>query len=80
MKKYHKIIQKLETMADIQLQIQNIIKLADTENNQLVDIETTLLQTKETYKTQISGDIYSIFKEQRKIIHRDMKLIIFKFY
>ena len=35
-KKYHKKIQGLETIADIQLQTQNIIKL--------VNIETTLLQ------------------------------------
>ena len=42
-KKYHKIIQELEIIADIQLQPQNIIKLANTANNQLVDIKTTLL-------------------------------------
>lgn len=60
MKKYHKIIQGLETIADIQLQLQNIIKLADTKNNQLVDIETTLLQASKHYKIQIGEDIYSI--------------------
>ena len=60
MKKYHKIIQGLETIADIQLQLQNIIKLADTKNNQLVDIETTLLQASKYYKIQIGEDIYSI--------------------
>jgi len=32
-KKYHKIIQGLETIADIQLQLQNIVKLADAANN-----------------------------------------------
>ena len=42
-------------------------------NNQLVDIEITLLQTEEIYKTQIGGDIYSISEELRKIIHGDMK-------
>ncbi len=45
-------------MAIIQLQVQNIVKLANTENNQLANIETTLLQTEENYKTQIEGDIY----------------------
>jgi len=60
-------------MVDIQLQIQNIIKLADAINNQLADIETTLLQIEETHKTQISGDIYSISEELRNIIHRDME-------
>jgi len=42
-RKYHKIIQELETMANIQLQIQNLIKLVDVANNQLVDIKITLL-------------------------------------
>ena len=63
MKKYHKIIQGPETMADIQLQLQNIIKLSDIANNQLVDIETTLLQTSKNYKAQVGRDIYSVSKE-----------------
>ena len=42
-------------------------------NNQLADIETTLLQTGEIHKTQIGGDIYSISEELRNIIHGDMK-------
>ena len=42
-KKYYKIIQRLKTIADIQLQIQDIIKQANVVNNQLVDIETILL-------------------------------------
>ena len=72
-KKYYKIIWGLETIADIQLQIQNIIKLADTANNQLANIETTLLQTEEIYKTQIGRDIYSISKKLRNIIYKDIK-------
>jgi len=36
-------------MADLQLQIQNLIRLADIANNQLADIETVLLQTGETH-------------------------------
>lgn len=47
-RKYYKIIQRLETIANIQLQIQNLVKLADIANNQLADIETILLQTRET--------------------------------
>jgi len=60
-------------MADIQLQIQNLVKLVDAANNQLADIITILLQTKETYRTQIGGDIYNIFKELRNVIHRDIE-------
>jgi len=50
-------------MADLQLQIQNFIKLANTANIKLTAIETTLLQASDTYKIQIGRDIYSIFKE-----------------
>ena len=32
MKKYHKIIREIETMANIQLQLQNIVKLAEVAN------------------------------------------------
>ena len=42
-KKYHKIIRGIETMVDIQLQLQNIIKLAEVANTQLAKIETTIL-------------------------------------
>jgi len=37
-------------MADIQLQIQYIFKLIYIVNNQLVNIETRLLQTRETHR------------------------------
>ena len=60
-------------MANIQLQIQNIVKLADVVNNQLADIKTTLLQIKEMYKIQIGEDNYSILEELRNIIHGDME-------
>ena len=53
MKKYHKIIQGNETMADIQLQLQNIIKLAKVANMQLAEIKITILQASEVYRTQI---------------------------
>jgi len=47
--------------------------LAGTENNQLANIETILLQTEESHKIQIEGDIYSILKELRKIVHGDIE-------
>ena len=56
-KKYHHIIQGSERMMDIQLQIQNLANIANIE---LVDIETTLLQARNSHKEQIGGNIYSI--------------------
>jgi len=52
-------------MVDIQLQIQNIIKLTN--------IETILLQIREICKTQIGKDIDSIFEELRNIIYGDIE-------
>jgi len=47
-------------MAAIQLQIQNMIKLANAANIELADIETILLQASDSHKKQIREDIYSI--------------------
>ena len=53
MRKYHKLIRKIETIANIQLQIQYIIKQANVVNNQLADIkniEIIILQTEKEHK------------------------------
>ena len=47
-------------MADIQIQLQNIIKLAEVVNTQLAEIKTMILQASNSYKTQNAGDIFSI--------------------
>jgi len=47
--------------------------LSDAANNQLSNIETILLQKRETHKTQIEEDIYIISEELRNIIHGDME-------
>ena len=39
----------------------------------MADIETILLQTKETYKIQIGRDIYSISEELRITIYGDIE-------
>ena len=77
MKRYYKIIQELETMVDIQLQIQDIVKQANVVDNQLVDIETILLQAGKIHKIQVEGDTYSISEELCNIIYRDMKRHIY---
>ena len=60
-------------MADLQLQIQNLVKLANTANIELADIEITLSQASDIYKIQIREDIYSISKELQNIIHRNIE-------
>jgi len=68
MKKYYKIIWGIETIADIQLQLQNIVKLAEVANTQLVEMGTTILQASNIYRTQIAGDIFSILEDLQNII------------
>lgn len=63
----------METIANIQLQIHNLVKLVNVVNNQLADIEITLLQTGEAYKEQIEGNIYNILEEFRNIKHTTYK-------
>ena len=62
-KKIHRIIWRIEIIADIQLQLQNIIKLAKVANIQLAEIKTNILQASNAYKTWIVGNIFSISKE-----------------
>lgn len=47
--------------------------MANVANNQLANVETTLLQTEKIHKIQIGEDIYSISEDLKNIIHRDMK-------
>jgi len=47
-------------IADLQLQVQDLVKTADVANNQMADIEIVLLQTGETHKAQFGENIYSI--------------------
>jgi len=68
MKKYYKIIWGIETIAEIQLQLQNIVKLAEVANTQLVEMGTTILQASNIYRTQIAGDIFSILEDLQNII------------
>ena len=43
MKKYHKIIQRIKRIIDVQMQLQNIVKLAEEANIQITEIESTIL-------------------------------------
>ena len=50
-------------MADIQIQLQNIIKLVEVMNVQLAEIKANILQASDIYKTQMAGNIFSISEE-----------------
>ena len=60
-------------MADIQLQLQNIVKLAEVANIQLAKIKITILQASNIYIIQMVGDIFSILEDLQNIIQGDME-------
>ena len=43
MKKYHKIIQEIKRMVNVQMQLQNIVKLVEEANIQIAEIESKIL-------------------------------------
>ena len=57
-------------MVDVQLQLQNIIKLAEEANTQMAEIKITILQASNNYRIQIVGDIFS---DLQNIIQSDME-------
>ena len=63
MRKYHKIIQEIERMIDVQMQLQNIVKLAEEANTQIAEIKSTILQASDNYQMQTAGNIFSISKD-----------------
>jgi len=60
-------------MTDIQLQLQNIIKLVEIANIQLTEIETSILQASDNYKIQIVEDTFSISEDLQNIIQEDIE-------
>ena len=67
-KKYHKIIQEIKRILEVQIQPQNIVKLVEEANTQVVEIENTILQASNNYRTQIVGDIFCISEDLQNII------------
>ena len=60
-------------MADIQLQLQNIIKLAKVANTQLAEIKITILQANDGYRVYMARDIFSILEDLWNIIQENME-------
>ena len=60
-------------MVDVQLQLQNIIKLVEEANIQIAEIEGMILQASHNYQIQIAGDIFSIFEDLQNIIQSNME-------
>ena len=73
MKKYHKIIQEIKRMVNVQMQLQNIVKLVEEANIQIAEIESKILQASNNYQIQTVRDIFSISKGLQNIIQSNME-------
>ena len=62
-KLYHKLLQGIETMIDIQKQVQNIVKLMEETNTTIMEMEGTILKTSNNYQTLNTANIFSISKD-----------------
>ena len=68
-------------MVDIQMQIQDLVKLTNAVNNQLADIKIILLQAENIYKMKISENMLlanKLDKCKRKgveIVDKDIKTL-----
>jgi len=60
-------------MVDMQMQLQNIMKLAEKANIQITKIKFTILQTSNNYQMQTAGDIFSISEDLQNIIQSNME-------
>jgi len=60
-------------MVDVQMQLQNIMKLAEEANTQIVEIKSTILQASNNHQKQTAGDIFSITKDLQNIVQSNME-------
>ena len=60
-------------MVDVQLQLQNIIKLAEEANTQIAEIETIILQASHNFRTQTAGNIFSISENLQNIVQSNIE-------
>jgi len=57
---YHKLLQDIETMINVQKQVQNIIKLAEETNIIIIEMEGTILKASNNHQTLNAVNIFSI--------------------
>jgi len=60
-------------MVDVQMQLQNIMKLAEEANTQIVEIKSTILQASNNHQKQTAGDIFSITEDLQNIVQSNME-------
>ena len=70
---YYKLLQGIETMIDIQKQVQNIIKLVEETNTTIMEMKGTILKASNNHWTLNAANIFSISKDLQNLVQSDIE-------
>ena len=59
----YKLLQGIETMINVQKQVQNIIKLVEKTNTTIMEMEGTILKASNNHQTLNTVNIFNISKD-----------------
>jgi len=73
MKLYHKTLQGLEAMIDVQRQVKNIIKIAEETNTTITEMEGVILKASTHNRMMNVTNILGILEDLRNLVQSNME-------
>ena len=70
---YHKLLQGIGVIVDVQKQVWNIIKIVGETNTTIIEMEGTILKASNNYWTMNTMNIFSISEDLQSLVQSDMK-------
>ena len=70
---YHKLLQGIETIINVQKQVQNIIKLVEKTNTTIMEMKETILKASNNHQTLNAVNIFSISKDLWNLVQSDIE-------
>ena len=70
---YHKPLKELETMIDVQKQVQEIIKMAEEANTMIVEMEGTILKASINNRIMNAPNILEILEDLQNLIQYNIE-------
>ena len=70
---YHKPLKELETMIDVQKQVQEIIKIAEEANTMIVEMEGTILKASINNRIMNATNILEILEDLQNLIQYNIE-------
>ena len=65
---YHKLLQGIETMINVQKQVWDIVKLAEKINTAITEMKETILKASNNHWTLNTVNIFSISKDLQSLV------------